>query len=159
HPWRRDSPGKSSSRGAGQPRISRRFLGNPHRRVRRLLIGCRPGLPIQGSSDRGPDQDAGPDGTRRPNPRTRGSGPMAPRKAAVGAECLVRALILASLGGPLHLVLAIHRRVQSNGATSKADKLAAAAPPETKVAPTVEPPAPVKKPKPAPVPPAPVADP
>src|SRR5262245_36250331 len=34
-------------------------VGNPHRRGGRLLIGCRPDRPMEGLSERGPEQDAG----------------------------------------------------------------------------------------------------
>ena len=54
---------------------------------------------------------------------------MTHRKGAVWTERLVLALILASLGGTLNLVLVIHRRVHSPSMTSKTGDIPSQSPP------------------------------
>lgn len=89
---------------------------------------------------------------------------MTHRKGAIWTERLVLALILASLGGTLNLVLAIHRRVNRTLAVSKKLDAPRSDPPQappsiqiTQQAPP--PPSPPKKPGPPPVQPKPPEDP
>ena len=71
------------------------------------------------------------------DPRTKGSGPMTHLKGAVWTERLLLVLILASLGGTLNLVLAVHRRVNAISSARKAETIAQPEPPVIPPAPKI----------------------